>query len=76
MLLLHGICHLFGKLVLDPACADFRDLVMRVRAPDLVGPLHLLRLDDQPPDLGLAVLGRCERHNEVGPLPTSHSDTR
>ena len=44
---------------------------MRVRAADLVGPLHLLCLNDQATNLRLAVLCRREGDDEVRSLPIS-----
>ena len=48
--------HVLRQPVGDPAAADFRNLVLWVRATNLVRPLHLLGLDDHAADLRLAIL--------------------
>jgi len=53
------------EAVLDPAAAYLGNPVLRVRTTDLVGPLHLLGLDDHSANLGLAVLGGREGDDEV-----------
>ena len=58
--------HVFGETVLNAAALDFRDLVVRMGALNLVVPLHFLGLDDQSARLGLPVFSGRERDNEVG----------
>ena len=69
MLDLDGLRDLLGELVLDSATTHLGDLVVRVRATDLIGPLHLLCLNNQATHFSLTVLSRRERHDKVGPLP-------
>lgn len=63
---LHGL--LLAQPVLQAAPLARWNLVLRVRPADLIGPLHLLSLNHQPTNLLLAILGRCERDDEVGAL--------
>lgn len=65
---LHLADDIFREAVGDPATAYLRDSVLRVGTTDVVGPLHLLGLDDHPADLCLAVLGWGERDDEVRAL--------
>ena len=58
---------LLGQLVVEsPAALDGWDLVLRVRASDLIRPLHLFGLDHESAYLLLTVLSRSERDDEVG----------
>jgi len=58
--------HVFRETVLNAAALDFRDLVVRMRALNLVVPLHFFGLDDQSARLGLPIFSGRERNNEVG----------
>lgn len=60
--------HLLAQAVLNAAALHLRNLVVRVAAPDLVGPLHLLSLNHELADLHLAVFRGRERNDEVGAL--------
>lgn len=65
MLRLHLADHVLRELVGDSASTDLRDLVLWMRATNLVGPLHLLGLDDHSADLGLTILRWSKRYDEV-----------
>ena len=62
---LHLAHHVLGELVCDSATADLRDLVLWMRATDLVGPLHFFGLDNHSANLGLAVLCWGKGDNEI-----------
>ena len=62
---LHLAHYVLGELVRDSATADLRDLVLWMRATNLVGPLHFFGLDDHSANLGLAVLCRGKGDDEI-----------
>jgi len=66
LLLVQLLKNLRRQAVVNATALGFRDLILRVRAADLVRPLHLLGLNHHAADLSLTVLGRSERNNEVG----------
>lgn len=62
---LHLAHDVLGELVRDSATADLRDLVLWMRATNLVGPLHFFCLDDHSANLGLAVLSWRKGDDEI-----------
>ena len=65
MMAVHLAYHVLGEPILNAAALNFRDLVVRMRALNLVVPLHFLRLDDKSACLCLAVFSRRERDNKI-----------
>ena len=63
---LHLADHVLRELIGNSASSYFRDLVLWMRAANLVCPLHLFGLDDHSANLGFTVFCWSKGYDEIG----------
>ncbi len=66
MRLAYFILNIFGQFVLNPATLNFWNLIVWMRAFNLIGPLHFLSCYHQTTWLRFTVLSWSEWNNKVG----------